>query len=76
MIKYSVPEYTVVTAMRVTTVQITAVFSGKTIRTQRPTMVLAVFILPLHPAAITLPLAAATIRNPETANSRVLDYLL
>jgi hypothetical protein len=41
-----------------------------TIITHSPTMVEKVLTLPLQPAARTLPPVAATIRRPETANSR------
>ena len=44
---------------------------GRAIMAHRPTMVEAVLNLPLLPAAMTLPLGPATIRRPDTANSRV-----
>ena len=36
------------------------------------TMVEAVLTLPDQPAAMTRPLSAATIRNPDTPNSRMM----
>ena len=44
---------------------------GNAIIAHSPIIVLAVLILPLQPAAITLPFPTATSRNPVTANSLV-----
>ena len=57
--------------MTPTTIQLRMQTVGNAIITHRPIMVLAVFTLPLKPAAITLPFPTATKRRPVTANSLV-----